>query len=167
MQRYAKNFIVKLYTKILQKREGFMRRIYTTICWVLPTEEWKHIQWGYASLTPKGQLLSDAEFPQEDKRFYCQLYHFMATGKHWTKIIILIFFQGMGNWNTLEGKRILEIRTGGGGGLNYLAQALNPDKAIGVDISSTQTDFCKKSFCENPKMKFYTAVRKFFVEINN
>jgi len=71
----------------------------------------------------------------------------------------------MGNWNTLEGKNILEIRTGGGGGLNYLAQALNPDKAIGVDISSFQTDFCKKSFCENPKMKFYTTVKFFEIII--
>jgi len=143
MQRYAKNFVVKLYNGILQKREGLMRRIYTTICWVLPTEEWKHINWGYASLTPKGQTLSDTDFQHEDKRFYCQLYHYLATG--------------MGNWNTLEGKNILEIRTGGGGGLNFVAQTLNPEKAIGVDISSTQTNFCRKSFCEDPKMKFYTA----------
>jgi len=143
MQRYASNFVYRLYNKILTKRESFLRRLYTTICWIVPTEEWKHIDWGYAALNPNGQLNPEAKFEHEDKKFYYQLYQYLATG--------------MGNWNTLEGKNLLEVRTGGGGGLNYLTENLNPNKAIGVDASSTQIAFCKKSHGENPKMKFYTA----------
>lgn len=65
----------------------------------------------------------------------------------------------MGNWNTLEGKNVLEVRCGGGGGLNYLTKYLNPNKAIGVDISSNQMEYCNNTYGTNPKMQFIPVVR--------
>jgi len=118
------------------------------ICWFLPTEEWKHINWGYASLTKSGHSIPDLNYADEDKRTYYQLYHYLATG--------------LGNWNTLEGKNVLELRSGGGGGINYVAQKLNPDNCIGVDISSTQSKFCQKAYSKIPKLSFYTAVCMIF-----
>jgi len=79
MRKYAFNFVRKTYEKIVQKREGLMRRIYTTLLWFLPTEEWKHVSWGYASLDSKGETIP-LDSNLEDKRFYCQLYHYLATG---------------------------------------------------------------------------------------
>ena len=64
----------------------------------------------------------------------------------------------MGNWETLEGKNLLEFRCGGGGGINFLSESLKPNKCIGIETSSTQVEFCKKAFIENPRLKFYTAV---------
>jgi len=143
IKRYIINTCVNIYNGFVQRREGLLRRIYLAICWFLPTEEWKHINWGYASLHKKGHSIKDLNPADEDKRTYYQLYHYLATG--------------LGNWNTLEGKNVLELRSGGGGGINYVAQKLNPDKCMGVDISSTQSNFCKKAYSKIPKLSFYTA----------
>jgi len=69
----------------------------------------------------------------------------------------------MGNWNTLEGKNVIEFRCGGGGGLCFLEETLKPNKCIGIETSSTQVDFCKKAFIENSRLKFYTAVILSFI----
>ena len=84
-----------------------------------------------------------------DKRFYVQLYHFLATGIF--KGSLYIHWLGFGNWNTLEGKNVLEVGSGGAGGLNYIARYLNPDKCIGVDDCPQQVKFSKRSFGENSK----------------
>jgi len=80
MKKYAFNFVRKTYETIVQKREGLMRRIYTTVCWFLPLEEWKHVYWGYASLSNKGGDTISLDPNLEDKRYYCQLYNYLATG---------------------------------------------------------------------------------------
>ena len=37
--------------------------------------------------------------------------------------------------STMDGKTLVEIGCGRGGGLNYIVNELNPEKALGVDIS--------------------------------
>jgi cyclopropane fatty-acyl-phospholipid synthase-like methyltransferase len=43
-----------------------------------------------------------------------------------------------GNIESMEGKTLLETGVGRGGGLNYLAQALKPQYAIGIDMTLSQ-----------------------------
>jgi len=143
MKKYAVNFIVKLYNGIVQKRGFLLKRVYTAALWFVPRNEWKHINWGYAALSDNGQLVSNLEEADQEKRFYVQLYHYLATG--------------MGNWNTLEGKNVLELRSGGGGGLGYIESYLNPNQCIGVDEAPDQIQFSKETYGQNPKMKFYLA----------
>lgn len=65
----------------------------------------------------------------------------------------------MGNWNTLEGKNVLELRSGGGGGLGYIEKYLNPSRCIGVDEVAEHVQLGKEAYGLNPTMKFYLAVR--------
>lgn len=144
IQKYAINFVMKVYNGIVQKRAGLLRRIYTAVCWVVPRNEWKHINWGYAKLNKTGESVGKLEDLDEEKRFFIQLYNYLATG--------------LGNWPSLQGKNVLELRSGGGGGIDYLSRYLNADLCIGVDESSTQTNAARDGFKDNTKMRFYTAV---------
>lgn len=80
MKKYALNFVVKVYEGIVERRKFFIRRIYNAICWFVPADQWKHINWGYASLSPKGDMNLKLEPHDEEKLFYQQLYHYLATG---------------------------------------------------------------------------------------
>jgi len=142
IQKYAINFVVKIYEGLIQKRGMLIKKAYTAACWVVPNDQWKHINWGYAELTPKSGLSIRLNEGDEEKKFYNQLYHRLSTG--------------LGNWNTLEGKNVLEIRSGGGGGLNYLTKYLNPNKCIGIETSTTQTGACEENMGES-KLRFYST----------
>jgi len=144
IQKWAINFVVKIYEGIVQRRAAFLRRIYTAVCWFVPRNEWKHVNWGYAKLNKDGSLVGQLDDLDEEKRFYIQLYHYLATG--------------FGNWPNLEGKNVLELRCGGGGGIDYLTRYLNANLCIGVDESSTQTQAARDGFKDNTKLRFYTAI---------
>jgi cyclopropane fatty-acyl-phospholipid synthase-like methyltransferase len=60
-----------------------------------------------------------------------------------------------GKVRSFEGKSIVEVGCGRGGGLNYISTYLNAAKCIGVDFSETQINFCKKTYSNNPKIQFY------------
>jgi len=144
VQKRVINFVVKVYEGIVQRRAAFLRRIYTAVCWFVPRNEWKHINWGYAKLNKDGSSIGPLEDLDEEKRFFIQLYHYLATG--------------LGNWPNLEGKNVIELRCGGGGGIDYLTRYLKPNLCIGVDESSTQTEAAREGFKDNTKLRFYTAV---------
>jgi cyclopropane fatty-acyl-phospholipid synthase-like methyltransferase len=46
----------------------------------------------------------------------------------------------------MQGKTLVEIGCGRGGGLNYVVQELKPEKTFGIDISEANIQFCKKTF---------------------
>ena len=52
----------------------------------------------------------------------------------------------------LNGKRVLEVGSGRGGGLSYINSTLNPSVCVGVDYSQNQVDFCKRIYGENEKL---------------
>jgi len=114
-------------------------QIYDILCWVLPTTEWKHMNWGYASLSPNGHLIP-LNSGDESERFSVQLYHYVATG--------------MGIFQNLEGKTLLEVSSGRGGGLDYISRYLSPKKCIGVDISDVQIEYCRKLYDKNSRLAF-------------
>lgn len=64
----------------------------------------------------------------------------------------------MGEFQTLEGKTIVEVSSGRGGGLDYLSRYLNPKKCIGIDLSDAQVKFCNKNYSHNNKLVFYQVV---------
>lgn len=98
------------------------------------------MNWGYASLEKDGVLVKNLSPEDENERFSIQLYHYMATA--------------MGTWKNLEGKTLVEVSSGRGGGLDYITRCLNADKCIGVDISQVQIDYCKKIYGKNSRLMF-------------
>jgi cyclopropane fatty-acyl-phospholipid synthase-like methyltransferase len=51
-----------------------------------------------------------------------------------------------GQLENMNDKALLETGCGRGGGLNYLAQVMHPRYAIGVDMSRSNVEFCKKNW---------------------
>jgi ubiquinone/menaquinone biosynthesis C-methylase UbiE len=64
----------------------------------------------------------------EKNRYSAQLYNLVATGAD------------------IEGKDILEVGCGRGGGLSYLYRYLLPSSATGVDLNKKAIEFCKKYY---------------------
>jgi len=129
-----------LYNLLIYRRRFIWEQLYDILCWLIPSTEWKHMNWGYASLNKDGIMLKSLKAEDEADRYSIQLYHFMSTA--------------MGTFNNLEGKTLMEVSSGRGGGLDYIARYLNPKKCIGVDISEVQTAYCKKIYQHNPKIDF-------------
>jgi SAM-dependent methyltransferase len=136
----SKRIFLGIYNVLIYRRRFVWEQLYDILCWCIPSTEWKHMNWGYASMEADGAFLKDLSAEDETERFSIQLYHLMATG--------------MGTFKNLDGKTLVEVSSGRGGGLDYISRCLNPDKCIGVDISQVQIDYCKKIYEKNPKLFF-------------
>ena len=86
--------------------------------------DWNFMNYGYAELD--GSELKLNEFSEKD-RYFIQLYHHVASAVD------------------LDGKKVLEVGSGRGGGANYVARALKPGEMVGLDYSSNAVDFSNKN----------------------
>ena len=82
---------------------------------------------GYADLNEESGIFIKGAWRDLFDRFRIQLYH---------KIVI-----ENGELESMDGKTLLETGCGRGGGLNYLAETLKPQYAIGVDMTETQVPY--------------------------
>ena len=101
------------------------------MCWYCQDPDWVTMNYGYALLTDEGKMIEELLTEESDKRetFSLQLYYFI-TGTNKA-------------FDTLEGKTLVEIGSGWGGGLSFLTRTFKPAKAIGVDFSHNQVEFCR------------------------
>ncbi|MBN1598713.1 MAG: class I SAM-dependent methyltransferase [Bacteroidales bacterium] len=69
---------------------------------------------------------------ENDKKnkYSAQLYHYIATGID------------------IEGKDILEVGCGRGGGLSYIKRYLSPNSATGLDLNKKAIEFCNMHYTE-------------------
>jgi len=88
--------------------------------------DWKFMNYGYAQLDPDAAAVS-LEQPDEADRYSIQLYHHVAAAV------------------PLEGKSVLEVGCGRGGGSDYVARYLNPSAVTGVDFSDSAVEFCRRT----------------------
>jgi SAM-dependent methyltransferase len=136
----TKRVFLGLYNLLIYRRRFIWEQLYDILCWLIPSTEWKHMNWGYASLNKDGIMVRNLKPEDEADRYSIQLYHYISTA--------------MGIFNNLEGKTLMEVSSGRGGGLDYLTRYLNPKKCIGVDISEVQVGYCKKIYQDNSKLDF-------------
>ena len=78
---------------------------------------------GYEEDPPMGLPLAASDEPN---RYFMQLYHRTATQVD------------------LNGKRVLEVSCGHGGGASYLMRTLRPAAYTGLDLNQSGIDFCRK-----------------------
>lgn len=84
-------------------------------------------------------------FPKEyeEEKFPAQLYHYVATGRsHDNSELTLLYTIGLGKFSNLSNKTVLEVGSGRGGGLSYVAIQLGPKLCVGVDFSANQVVQC-------------------------
>ncbi|CAD8214822.1 unnamed protein product [Paramecium octaurelia] len=144
----VRNIFTKVYHKIYdylfyqseKPRKLLWGFIYDFMCAYFPLNKWRALNYGYALLNENGRILNNLDEQQEEERFCLQLYHMVATNCLKLK--------------DLQGKRVLEVGSGRGGGLYYIHSALKPESCVGVDYSQNQVDFCKTTYGLNQKLNF-------------
>lgn len=98
----------------------FLSRVYTKT-------DWKFMNYGYAPLNGfEGTVVLDRS--DEENRFCIQLYHYLASVVD------------------LNGRRVLEVGSGRGGGADYIRRCLNPKTVVGVDFSRNAVAFCNQIY---------------------
>lgn len=111
-----------LFTRVLESyerggspklRKWMWRRLYNLLSWSWRDQDWRFMNYGYV---PAGAPLV-LEAADEPERAFIGLYAQALDGL------------------APEGKRILEVGCGRGGGLRYIARYLRPAAAAGLDYS--------------------------------
>ncbi|MDO9580466.1 MAG: class I SAM-dependent methyltransferase [Bacteroidales bacterium] len=92
------------------------------------------MNYGYSKNNHKIELKET----DEKNRYSIQLYHLIATGVD------------------IEGKDILEVGCGRGGGLSYIYRYLSPNFVTGVDLNRKAINFCNKKY-STERIKFLQA----------
>jgi len=120
------------------KRFAWFRRINAKITYELLAKqisvaEWSFMNYGYAP-NPDEQPL---DLPADPKlqRYSLQMYHYLAAK------------------TTIEGKQVLEVGSGRGGGAKYLASVMKPASYIGLDLAQSAVDLANKLHVL-PNLKF-------------
>lgn len=86
-------------------------------------DEMLFINWAYEEDPPMALPLSASDEPD---RYYIQLYHTVATQVD------------------LQGKKVLEVSCGHGGGASYLVRSQHPASYTGLDLNPAGIRFCQK-----------------------
>jgi ubiquinone/menaquinone biosynthesis C-methylase UbiE len=119
------------------KRYAWFKRLNAKITYELlakhiPAADWQFMNYGYVPNPDEKPLTFDQEPAQ---RYPLQMYHYLALkGK-------------------LEGKNVLEVGSGRGGGARHLATFFKPASYTGIDIAQNAVDLANK-LNALPNLKF-------------
>ncbi len=130
---HVNNAYLKAYDWLVYKSEKprtiLWQGFYEIMSWVNQDDDWVTMNYGYALLSTDGKLLSDLTEEQDRREvFSIQLYYYTAS--------VLPEIAKM------AGKTLVEVGSGRGGGLSFLTRHLKPERAVGIDFSHNQVDFC-------------------------
>jgi ubiquinone/menaquinone biosynthesis C-methylase UbiE len=107
-------------------RRLMMKSWYETLVLIDRERDITFMNYGYSDLNGAGDLpLRDNE---QENRYSIQLYHHVAAAID------------------LEGKDVVEVGSGRGGGASYVARHLGPRSMKGIDFSKKAIEFCRKYY---------------------
>ena len=107
-------------------RIGIWKRFYNTLARRLPQTDWTFMNYGF--LDPEAPL-PEVDPSEETHRTCIQLYVDTLSGE------------------SIEGKDVLEVGSGRGGGSAWLAKNLHPESMIGIDLAAEAVAFCQRTHC--------------------
>lgn len=96
--------------------------------------DWRFMNYGYAPINEKGAFFAKDPVDKENSLFI-QLYQHVLLS------------------TDLNKKNLLEIGSGRGGGVDYVARYFAPSSIIGLDFSKNAVDLCNK-FYKTPNLSF-------------
>lgn len=114
-------YIVELSPRI---KRAMWKKWYQIMAKRYQLPDWNFMNYGYAELDGTELDLKDN---REEDRYFIQLYHHVASAVD------------------LDGKKVLEVGSGRGGGASYVARGLHPKDMIGMDYSANAVDFSNKN----------------------
>lgn len=124
----------KVYYFIIYQNKIFWESLYDVLLLLYPSNQWRHVNYGYAAMTTDGKSCELDEV-DEPERFHYQLFHWTTTG--------------MNTLKKFENLTVVEISSGRGGGVYYIAKYLKPARVIGIDISTAQVCKSRVLFLNN------------------
>lgn len=92
------------------------------------------MNYGFVSLDSEPNFLDLAEEAEND-RYFIQLYNYVATAVD------------------LQGKQVVEVGSGRGGGAAYVARYLKPEKIVGIDFSDNNIQLAHQTY-QLPNLSF-------------
>ena len=120
------------------KRFAWFKRLnakvtYEVLAKRVPAAEWQFMNYGYVPNTNESPLI----LPEDPsiQRYPLQMYHYLALMTH------------------VEGKAVLEVGSGRGGGAKHIASTLKPASYIGMDLAQNAVDLANKLH-KVPNLKF-------------
>jgi ubiquinone/menaquinone biosynthesis C-methylase UbiE len=119
------------------KRFAWFKRLNAKVTYELlakkvPAAEWQFMNYGYVpNDNEKPIVLSDEQI----QKYPLQMYHYLALKTQ------------------VEGKHVLEVGSGRGGGAKHIAAALKPASYIGIDLAQNAVDLAN-SLHKLPNLKF-------------
>ncbi|MGE0587653.1 MAG: class I SAM-dependent methyltransferase [Cyclobacteriaceae bacterium] len=118
------NFIIRVF-----KRYPWFKRLnakvtYELLAKKIPAEEWQFMNYGYVPNANEKPF--DIPLGPEVQRYSLQMYHYLALK------------------TDVQGKDVLEVGSGRGGGAKHVASALQPASYIGMDLAQSAVDLAKK-----------------------
>jgi ubiquinone/menaquinone biosynthesis C-methylase UbiE len=113
--------------KRIRRMPGYNYVLYEAISFLYgESQSWRLMNYGYAPLTGGPALELDPQ--DEPDRFSLQLYHFVASA------------------GDLEGKDLLEVSSGRGGGASFVHRRFRPKSTTGIDFSRRAIAYCRKTY---------------------
>ncbi|MEY4650139.1 MAG: hypothetical protein RJA06_212 [Bacteroidota bacterium] len=112
-------------------RERLWKLAYETFPRVLPDADWWFMNYGYEPTDAERATygtLDESLFQWRSRA----MYHYLAARAH------------------IEGKEVLEVGCGRGGGLRHVAETMQPASATGLDFAASAVAFCRKNHAGIP-----------------
>jgi ubiquinone/menaquinone biosynthesis C-methylase UbiE len=137
LQRVVMWTLNLIFLRFARMRRLTWKTFYNSLAVLVPSPAVKCMNCGFTAL--QGEKVIEVSEEYREERYSYQLYHYIATG--------------LGTRANLEGLHVLEVGSGRGGGLQYVAKQLKPISAVGLDISKQQVAFSVKH-CSSPNLLY-------------
>ena len=141
LRKPAKTVFDFLFVQLVDKNECLWDLIYHFLTFIYPLSTSAFLNYGYAPLNENGRMISLSTEDEEQNRMALQLYHWAFTS--------CLEFEN------LNGLTVLEVSSGKGCGLAYVANSLQVERAIGIDISRSNVEISNRSFKQLRNIFFY------------
>lgn len=126
-------FIIHTFKKYPWFRRFNAKITYELLAKNIPASEWSFMNYGYYPNAdePTSNISDDPNI----QKYSMQMYHYLAAK------------------TSLEGKQVLEVGSGRGGGAKYLTSNMKPASYIGMDLAQSAVDLANKLHTL-PNLKF-------------
>ncbi len=118
------DFIIKLFKRFAWFKRLNAKVTYELLAKKIPADEWQFMNYGYAPNADEKAF--DLTLPPETQKYSLQMYHYLAS-----KVDI-------------EGKHVLEVGSGRGGGAKHVAGAMKPASYVGLDLAQSAVDLANR-----------------------
>lgn len=127
------NFIISVFKRFAWFKRLNAKVTYELLAKYIPAEDWHFMNYGYVPNSNEKPLnLAEGTTSQ---KYSLQMYHYLASKTN------------------INGKVVLEVGSGRGGGANHIAKTFHPASYTGLDLAQSAVDLANKIH-KTPNLKF-------------